>query len=1196
MARGMLVAFAMSAPHIGNLKMCSPASAASSATPRLRTFVVIAAFVLLGLRSVSGQSMPGFQAREKPIVKENILLKAARGQAPLITLYGNLNAEPSKVKRLPSLDLRESNKQKFEKLLRIGVVRQLGLPLNPISDSAFYRLAEGEVRVAAIVSSGSLRTRLHFEGMSLPTGARVFVYSMSDPDEFYGPYEGHGASDDGTFWTPPLTGEGVVIEYFTPAGLTSRGVPFRISEVSHNYKALPTLSPADAPGLCNVEVTPDWANVAKSVGLLDFMTEQGEAVCTGTLLNDADTTKDHHVLTANHCISSEYQAQSLTVYWNYNTGDQPPGGTPTTSGANMVSTSVGSDYSLLRLTGALPGGLFFSGWDASPVSFGTSVTGLHHPQGSHKRFSFGATNSDCDSQLPSSCANFTGVTWSQGITEDGSSGSGIWTGTPDTAKLVGTLLGGYSSCSNLSGSDFYSRFSVVYPSVAQFLEPLRTLNVASVNPSSGIGIIVLLNGDNQPSGSTPFARTYFHNASVSLVAASSLPNGNTFQKWQRNGQDFTTGLSATVTMNSDLTMTAVYLSPPTVVLTVASSNPSSGVNITVTPNDNNGLGNGTTQFTRTYNKNTDANLTAPASVAGGIFWKWQRDGVDFSTSQSVSVAMDAAHTATAIYFTPGPTPTPTPVPGAGTQPIAFVKAGSNSPGSDLFLTNVDGTSVVNLTDVQGDDTLPAWSPDGSRLAYTCLRQPDGSISLPRRICVRNADGTGFVVLSNTAADDYGPAWSRDGSQIAFTTSNSGSQPMLGFVNADGTRRFTLFSGASNPDWSPNSSTLVVQSGISIWTYNRVTQTSQQLTFGTIDSRPRYSPDGSKVVFERIRDSAFQIYVMNSDGSNQTRLSKLVGSDTAPAWSPDGTKILFTSTRDGPTNPALYVMNVDGSNPTRVTAGSDGVWRSTSTPNPIDQANIFVHQHYLDFLSREPDQSGWDFWSNQITTCGNDAQCIEIKRINVSAAFYLSIEFQQTGYLVERIYKAAYGSASGTSTLGGSHQLPVPIVRLGEFLPDTQAIGQGVIVNQTGWETVLENNKQAFCAGFVQRQRFTQAFPTSMTAAEFVDTLNTNAGNPLSQTERDQLISDLTTNAKTRAQVLRAVAEDPDLNAAEFNRAFVLMQYFGYLRRNPNDPQDSDYTGYDFWLTKLNQFGGNFINAEMVKAFITSIEYRQRFGP
>jgi hypothetical protein len=99
-----------------------------------------------------------------------------------------------------------------------------------------------------------------------------------------------------------------------------------------------------------------------------------------------------------------------------------------------------------------------------------------------------------------------------------------------------------------------------------------------------------------------------------------------------------------------------------------------------------------------------------------------------------------------------------------------------------------------------------------------------------------------------------------------------------------------------------------------------------------------------------------------------------------------------------------------------------------------------------------------------------------------------------------------------------------------------------------------------------------------------------------QAERNQLVNDLTTSAKTRAQVLRAVAENQDLNNAEFNRAFVLMQYFGYLRRNPNDPQDADFTGYEFWLTKLNQFNGDYIAAEMVKAFISSDEYRQRFGP
>jgi len=105
----------------------------------------------------------------------------------------------------------------------------------------------------------------------------------------------------------------------------------------------------------------------------------------------------------------------------------------------------------------------------------------------------------------------------------------------------------------------------------------------------------------------------------------------------------------------------------------------------------------------------------------------------------------------------------------------------------------------------------------------------------------------------------------------------------------------------------------------------------------------------------------------------------------------------------------------------------------------------------------------------------------------------------------------------------------------------------------------------------------------------------------SASERTSVIDEFggaSTSADTsaRAHALRRVAENSSFAQQEINRAFVLMEYFGYLRRNPNDTPDSDYSGYDFWLTKLNQFGGNFVNAEMVKAFIVSGEYRQRFGP
>ena len=302
------------------------------------------------------------------------------------------------------------------------------------------------------------------------------------------------------------------------------------------------------------------------------------------------------------------------------------------------------------------------------------------------------------------------------------------------------------------------------------------------------------------------------------------------------------------------------------------------------------------------------------------------------------------------------------------------------------------------------------------------------------------------------------------------------------------------------------------------------------------------------------------------------------------------------------------FNVNLSNPSGASLGAPSIATVTINDNPtepptnvIDNPQSYVCQHYHDFLNRQPDSDGLAFWTNQITSCGTDQACIQLKRINVSGAYFLSIEFQQTGYLVERMYKVAYGDATAGSTFGGAHQLPAPIVRFKEFLRDTQEIGLGVVVNQTGWETVLENNKQAFAADFVQRSRFTTALPTTMTPAQFVDKLNQNAGNVLSASDGATAIALFgsatnTSNMTARAQALRQVAENQNLYNAEFNRAFVLMQYFGYLRRNPNDASDSDYSGYEFWLTKLNGFNGNFVSAEMVKAFITSTEYRQRFGP
>ena len=288
----------------------------------------------------------------------------------------------------------------------------------------------------------------------------------------------------------------------------------------------------------------------------------------------------------------------------------------------------------------------------------------------------------------------------------------------------------------------------------------------------------------------------------------------------------------------------------------------------------------------------------------------------------------------------------------------------------------------------------------------------------------------------------------------------------------------------------------------------------------------------------------------------------------------------TLTLSSPTNGAI----IDCMCAVRIDISSDDT--DPSAPNPLDDSTFFVTQHYHDFLNREPDAAGLAFWVNEIEKCGQDSQCRDARRVNVSAAFFLSIESQQTGFLV---YKT-YGAAFGTQRVGNT----VPLT-LREFLADTQSIGAGFIVNQGDWQTRLETNKQAYFSEFVSRAQFLAQYPTTLTAAQFVDALNANAGGALSTAERNQLVSDLTAGTKTRAQALRTVVEDMDFNAAQFNRAFVLMQYFGYLRRDPNASPDSNFDGYNFWLAKLNQFNGDFVRAEMVKAFITSGEYRHRFG-
>jgi len=292
------------------------------------------------------------------------------------------------------------------------------------------------------------------------------------------------------------------------------------------------------------------------------------------------------------------------------------------------------------------------------------------------------------------------------------------------------------------------------------------------------------------------------------------------------------------------------------------------------------------------------------------------------------------------------------------------------------------------------------------------------------------------------------------------------------------------------------------------------------------------------------------------------------------------------------------FNVTLSNPTGAVLGSISSAAVTIVDNdsvagflnPIDDSAFFVRMHYLDFLNREPDPAGFTFWVNNIDSCGADANCRAAKRVDTSAAFFLSIEYQQTGYLVYRTYLAAFGKMP---------QAPVTL-NWNQFVPDTQAVGQNLVVNQTGWEQALEQNKQEFMSRFVRRSQFASALPMTMAPGDFVSQLFRNADLRASDSELQAAINEFggaldTRDMAARARTLRRVAENALLCQKEMDRAFVLMQYFGYLRRNPNAGPDSDFSGYNFWLQKLDSFNGNYVDAEMVRSFLVSREYRQRFS-
>ncbi|HYW71226.1 MAG TPA: hypothetical protein VE961_09335, partial [Pyrinomonadaceae bacterium] len=196
------------------------------------------------------------------------------------------------------------------------------------------------------------------------------------------------------------------------------------------------------------------------------------------------------------------------------------------------------------------------------------------------------------------------------------------------------------------------------------------------------------------------------------------------------------------------------------------------------------------------------------------------------------------------------------------------------------------------------------------------------------------------------------------------------------------------------------------------------------------------------------------------------------------------------------------------------------------------------------------------------------------------------------------YVAALNRPNPPSAADATANMP----SFSEWLRDTQAVQRGVIVGQGNWQATLDANRLAFMQDFVMRAEFVGLYPTTDTPTQYINKLYSHA---LSRTPTSTELANALTlfgsatsanDATARGQALLQVTQASDFINRELPRTFVQIEYFGYLRRNPNDPPDTDFSGYNFWLNKLILFNNDFLAAEMVKAFLSSAEYRRRFGP
>jgi Tol biopolymer transport system component/subtilisin family serine protease len=504
------------------------------------------------------------------------------------------------------------------------------------------------------------------------------------------------------------------------------------------------------------------------------------------------------------------------------------------------------------------------------------------------------------------------------------------------------------------------------------------------------------------------------------------------------------------------------------------------------------------------------------------------------------------------------------------------KDSNNTLESQLWVMNTDGSNKTQLTNLPGGKNTARWSPDGSRITFTNGTGAGASLS---EVYVMNANGSGLTKLTSGGEDKY-LAWSPDGAKIMFSrfgqfhVINADGASLIKIINSDRTKSY--------PSWKANSSTN--------------TPATVSLSSTTYSAEEGAVPALALISVNRTGDNSQPVTVnySTSDSSGSTPCQINTGG-TASDRCDYATAVGTLRFAAGETSKTIQIPLIDdryiepvetftltlsnaqgaalGISTATVSIINDDVLPATS--NPIDVQAFFIRQQYVDFLGRVAEPAGFDFWNNRMFNCPAGQTC---DRVDTSQRFFQSDEFQERGFYVYRLYDGVLG------------RLP----RYAEFVPD--------VARLNGFQSVTEQraSKDAYLSDLINKTEFRNLYGTYLSAdglaavdaAGFVNALCARAG--ITPSSKQTLIDNLQGKTKDPAHTLEDFILSPEMSGVGtkfYDRGFITMQYFGYLRRDP------EQAGFDFWQAQLiGQSAPHRLDYHfMVGGFLQSDEYRFRFA-